>query len=370
MSGAIFQRGETWYYRIPAKTPDGRYVTIWKGDPTWTKDMALREKRKAEVKRDERGQVATSKLTVGGWVERWLSDRQPELKPSTFKDYSSLLRDYVIYDGRDSRGQLITTTIGKTKLKDLKRRQLYDLYVRLQKRGIHRTALKVHNVLRACLKDAVMLEVLDRNPSDGLPAPKVTKTEPTMPANEDLKRLLDLGEGTTIGVIVNLVIWTGLRESEIAALEWKDLDLGRRLLHVKEAKHNSVGTIALSSDTVTKLVKHRLAQREEATLLGPAWRESGAVFTNELGEALTSHAIRGRWGRLRARAGIKLPFHGLRHVHASLLIQAGMHPKMIQARMRHKDFSTTMNVYGHWIADVESMDPHLQELDALLARDS
>lgn len=358
MSGSVFMRNGIWYYRIPAKTSDGRYVQIWKGDPAWTKDLAERAKRKAEVERDEGGNVASSKLTVKGWIERWLADRKPELKANTYKDYSSMLKDYVV------------PALGRVKLKDLKRRQIHDLYVELQRRGIHRTALKVHNVLRQSLKDAVMLEYIAHNPTDGLPAPKVQTTEPTMPSTETLRKLLDIGIDTTIGAIVQLVIWTGLRESEVVLLKWTDLDLGRRLMRIKEAKHNSTGTLALSAATVTMLVKHHLAQKTEADELGAAWRGNDLVFCNELGEPLTTHGVRGRWGRLRAKAEIDLPFHGLRHVHASLLIQAGMHPKLIQARMRHRDFATTMNVYGHLMSDVEAMDPHLQELDALLARDS
>lgn len=366
MSGKVFQRDDSWYYRIPAKSTEGKYLTIWKGG-FGTKDEAEKAKRRAEVLRDERGNVAPSKLTLVGWAERWLSDRETDLKASSFKDYASMLRDYVIYSGKNARGEYIVSTLGKTKLKDLKRKQLHDLYVSLQRRGIHRTALKVHNVLRTCLKDAVMLEMLDRNPTDGLPAPKVQTSEPEMPQIDDLRRLLEIGEGSLIGVIANLVIWTGLRESEVVALKWVDIDLGRRLMRIKEAKHNSTGTLALSSDTVARLVKHRLAQKEQMDEVGQAWRKNDLVFCNELGEPITTHVVRNRWGRLRAKAGIALPFHGLRHVHASLLIQAGMHPKLIQARMRHKDFSTTMNVYGHLMSDIEAMDPALQELDSLLA---
>lgn len=371
MSGSVFFRNNRWYYRIPAKTPDGRFTQIWKSDPAWTKADAEKAKRKAEVERDERGSVASSKLTLCGWVERWLSDRETDLKPSSHKDYAMMLRDYVVYDGIDPRSkQRIVSKIGKVKLKDLKRRQIHELLIDIQRRGINRTALKVHNVLRHCLKDAVMLEYISRNPTDGLPAPKVETKEPAMPQVEDLRRLLELSEGTVIGNIVQLVIWSGLRESEVVALQWADLDLGRRLMRIKEAKHNSTGTLSLSPDTVTRLVKHRLAQKAEADALGPAWRDNDFVFCNELGEPLTTHGVRGRWGRLRKRAAINLPFHGLRHVHASLLILSGMHPKMIQARMRHRDFSTTMNVYGHLMSDAEASDPALSELDALLARDS
>lgn len=370
MSGAVFERNGRYYYRIPAKTPDGRYTQIWKSDPSWTRADAEKAKRKAEVERDERGNVAASKLTLVGWVERWLTDRETDLKPSSHKDYAMMLRDYVVYDGTDPRTkQRIVSPIGKVKLKDLKRAQIYKLEKDLERRGIKRTALKVHNVLRRCLKDAVMLEYIDRNPTDGLPAPKVDAKEPVMPQVEDLKRLLEHGEGTVIGDIVQLVIWSGLRESEVVALKWADIDLGRRLMRIKEAKHNSTGTLSLSPDTVTRLVKHRLSQRAEAEALGPAWRDNGLVFCNEIGEPLTTHIVRNRWGRLRAKAGIDLPFHGLRHVHASLLILSGMHPKMIQARMRHKDFSTTMNVYGHLMSDAEASDPALSELDALFARE-
>lgn len=372
MSGSVFERNGRWYFRIPAKTPDGRYTQIWKSDPNWSRSDAEKAKSKAEVERDGRGNVAPSKLTLAGWVELWLADRKITMKNSSgYRDYAMMLRDYVVYQGKDPKtGKHVKpTAISKVKLKDLRRKHFNDLYRGLESRGIHRTALKVHNVMRMCLKDAVLLEYLDRNPTDGLAAPKVETKEPEMPEVEGLKRLLALGDGTMIGDIVQLVIWTGLRESEVVAVKWADLDLGRRLIRIKEAKLNSIGTLSLSPGTVQMLVRRRLAQKSEAEALGKAWRDNDLVFCNEIGEPITTHGVRGRWGRLRAKAGIDLPFHGLRHVHASLLILSGMHPKMIQARMRHRDFSTTMNVYGHLMSDAEASDPVLSELDLLLLRD-
>ncbi|MGH2452908.1 MAG: hypothetical protein ACRDF5_03980 [bacterium] len=50
---------------------------------------------------------------------------------------------------------------------------------------------------------------------------------------------------------------------------------------------------------------------------------------------------------LRAAAISPVGIHALRHSCATLAIAAGEHPKAIQVRMRHKDFGTTMDTYGH-----------------------
>lgn len=351
MSGSVFQRKDTWYYRIPAKSTDGRYVTIWKGGFE-TRDEAERAKRRAEVARDERGQVAPSRITVAGYLDRWLRDREIDTALRTQQTNKALIQSYVV------------PVLGKLRLRELSRRHLIDLYVSLQRRGIHATAANVHHVLRNAFAYAVRLEYLDRNPTDGLPTPKVPPKTRAMPSQEKIEELLEAGGETRIGEIVRLVIWTGLRQGEVLKLRWRDVDLGRRIVHVREAKHNSVGAVALSHASVARLVKWRLKQREQAKALGPAWKDNDLVFPNVLGGPLAGNTLRADWGALRDRVGLKsLRFHDLRHLHASLLIEAGLHPRVIQSRMRHKDFATTMNVYGHLMDESAAMAPALDELD-------
>ena len=54
----------------------------------------------------------------------------------------------------------------------------------------------------------------------------------------------------------------------------------------------------------------------------------------------------------------KLPFtirfHDLRHTHATLLLEAGISPKVIQERLGHEDIRTTMNIYSHMTKNLES----------------
>lgn len=59
------------------------------------------------------------------------------------------------------------------------------------------------------------------------------------------------------------------------------------------------------------------------------------------------------WQRLRREHGI-MRFHDLRHAHASLLIRAGVHAKVVQERLRHKQISTTMDIYGHLMPGLQA----------------
>lgn len=360
MSGSVFERPKGsghWSYRIPAKDlQSGKYVTIWKGGFR-SKDEAEKAKRKAEVKRDEEGFVGAARLTLAGWFDRWIAiKKNGGLEERTAKEYSRLYREY------------IGPVIGKVRLRDLKRADVRKVTRILEERGVQRTARNTHSLIRNILEGAVEEELLNGNIVVGMPYPKVKTDEPEMPGKEVFVRLLKDSEGTRIGTMVQLVAWTGLREGELTRLQWSDVDLGKATLKVTEAKHHSIGAIPLSAETVKRLVAHKMRQLAQKEAAGVAWKgKLDLVFTNELGEGVPTARIRKDWEKLRAEHGLTfVKFHHLRHLYASLLIETGLHPKAIQKNMRHKSFATTMNVYGHLMAEREASAPSLAEMDELL----
>ena len=81
---------------------------------------------------------------------------------------------------------------------------------------------------------------------------------------------------------------------------------------------------------------------------GPAWADTGRVFTQPDGAELHPDSITRRLKRLVADAGrpwIKL--HGLRHTHATLMLEAGVHIKVVQERLGHSSIAITGDVYSH-----------------------
>ena len=165
---------------------------------------------------------------------------------------------------------------------------------------------------------------------------------------------------------------TGLRRGEALGLRWEDVDLeaGRlcvRRAHVPSGREVVVSepktargrrVVALDPETVTVLKGQAARQLQEQRDAG--WTETGLVFTNEEGQALhpwvTSRCFR------KAVKEAMLPairLHDLRHTHATLALQAGIHPKVVSERLGHATVSITLDTYSHAI-------PAMQEEAAAL----
>ncbi len=97
-----------------------------------------------------------------------------------------------------------------------------------------------------------------------------------------------------------------------------------------------------------------------------AHREDGLVFTSALGEPIHPSTLRGAWQRLAKAAGLeRLRFHDLRHAHASLLLQQGVHPKIVSERLGHSGVGITLDTYSHVLPGLQAEAAN--QLDKLLA---
>jgi integrase len=154
---------------------------------------------------------------------------------------------------------------------------------------------------------------------------------------------------------------TGLRRSEVCGLQWRDVDLEggslsvRRAVvmvrgrpHPKEPKTaRSRRRVDLDGGTVSSLKDWRRRQLEDRLRAGEAWRVDDWVFTNELGEPVNPEWVGKRFRRLIA--GTDLPtitMRQLRHSHATALLRAGVHPKVVQERLGHASIGVTLDIYS------------------------
>jgi integrase len=108
--------------------------------------------------------------------------------------------------------------------------------------------------------------------------------------------------------------------------------------------------VALDPATMRVLREWRKRQLEERMAWGPAWIETGRVFTREDGADLHPERVSELFDRLVKRSGLpRLTVHGLRHTHATLALQVGVHPKVVQERLGHSSVAFTLDKYSHAI---------------------
>jgi integrase len=88
--------------------------------------------------------------------------------------------------------------------------------------------------------------------------------------------------------------------------------------------------------------------KETRALAGAKWQENGLVFPSEVGTPAEERNVLRRFQKICTDNDLpKLRVYDLRHSHASLLINEGVHPKNISERLGHSSIKLTMDTYGH-----------------------
>jgi integrase len=230
-----------------------------------------------------------------------------------------------------------------------------------------RTIRYAFGILKAALRQAVKWRILQLNPCDAVELPRLERREMRALDTEAARKFLAAAEGTRHEALFKLALATGMRPSEYLALRWKDVDLSRAVVSVQRAlirdaslpdgwalaetkTARSRRTIPVPAGVVEALRRHKARQAEERIKRGPAWQNHGLVFTNEIGGPLERQNILNRYFRPLLKAAglpVTLRLYDLRHSAATMLLEAGVHPKVASERLGHASITMTLDTYSH-----------------------
>lgn len=363
MRGSIVKRGKTYSYVFELEPHhDGKRRQKWVG--------GFRTKKEAEAGLAEalgRVQAGTysdaGRQTVCEFCEQWIESVASSLAPSTVCDYRRIIN------------QMIIPRLGKIRLGALTPAHISKFDNDLLKGGgrngkplAPRSVVYAHAVLGRALQDALRWGLIARNPSRMVKRPKAPKTEMSVWTAEQARKFLVYVGDDRLYSLWFLLLTTGLRRGEVAALRWSDIDLAAKTLSVQRTRvtvdytvvENEPKTpqsrrrLALDMDTVEALRAHRRQQTADRRQLGDDWHQTGYVFTDEIGEAMHPQAITDRFQVLAAEAGVPvMRLHNLRHTSATLALSAGVHPKVVQERLGHSSIMITMDTYSHVVQGMQ-----------------
>ncbi|GAW91903.1 site-specific integrase [Calderihabitans maritimus] len=170
-----------------------------------------------------------------------------------------------------------------------------------------------------------------------------------------------------------------MRRGEILGLRWKDIDLKKGTISIRQIlvttaeglrfqepkTEKSRRSVAISPAVIEALKKHRQRQLEEALILGKPEAAKGLVFTSQAGTPINPRNLARHFESVIKKEGLPpIPFHALRHTHATLMLQGGVHPKVVSERLGHSGIGTTMDIYSHVMPDMqkEAAEKFEQEL--------
>jgi integrase len=226
-----------------------------------------------------------------------------------------------------------------------------------------RTVQQVHAVLRAMLSQAVREELLARNVARLVQAPAPDREEIHPWAEAEARAFLAAARTHRLHALFVVALALGLRRGELLGLRWSDVDLSAGQLRVWQTLQRVRGdgvvfgppksrrsrrVLTMPAVVVQALKRHRSVQEHERGLADGNWHETGLVFTTATGRHVEPRNLNTAFARLIVRAGVRpIRFHDLRHTCATLLLAAGVSPRVVMDILGHSQIAVTMNIYGH-----------------------
>jgi integrase len=112
--------------------------------------------------------------------------------------------------------------------------------------------------------------------------------------------------------------------------------------------------VVLGSATIDKLREHLKLQQEQRLFAGDRWKENDLIFPSTVGAPMEPRSLMRHFKSVLNAAGLPdIRFHGLRHTAATLMLQQGIHPKVVQERLGHSAISLTLDTYSHVLPSMQ-----------------
>lgn len=334
-------------------------------------------------------------ITFTSWMLKWLDVyAKPGIKPSTYTSYKTYINGH------------IAPYFHNTKLQDLQpdRLQQFLNYKstdgRLDGReggNSAKTVLNIKNMIHAALKQACINGLISRNIADLVKTPKQVKKEMRVLTIEEQTALIKAAHNDRYGIPIILALYTGMRVGEVLALKDEDLQLDgdSPVIHVRSSMkreykdgispdsaeffgdsdenktvlmrsspktYTSIRDIPLIPEAVEILKQQLEYTAEDKDRAGMAYSDYGFVFSNPLGQPFDQRTYADSFNRIVKAAGIdktiqlgtndvSVGFHTLRHTFATRAVENGMDILVLSKILGHAQASTTLNKYGHVLAD-------------------
>jgi len=382
--GSIEKRGEnSWRLRIDlGYNPDGSRNRVSKTIVVEDKALLKTTRKLQEYLEDELAKFKQEVLS-GAYIKPERMKLADFIKEWREKYAVKHLSHKTLYTYEQCLKNRILPTFGHMKLDEIKPLHILNYLQKLEQDGgrsdgkpggLASGSIEYeHRVLKNIFSRAVEWGLLKHNPLANVKKPKVNyqRNEPYDEKEVEQLLLALQKEPFHWRMMITLALTTGLRRGELLALEWKHIDWKEGYLSVeqtlvlalkgrvivKEPKtKNSKRKVALPPSVLEELREYYAYRIRERDAIKDAWKgckdqdghERNFVFSHPDGTPF-HHERPYQWFRefIKKNGFRYIRFHDLRHTSATLLINQGVHAKIISERLGHGNITTTMNIYGH-----------------------
>ncbi|MDD4772923.1 MAG: site-specific integrase [Eubacteriales bacterium] len=368
MTGSIQQKNGKFYVVLSYKTNDNKFKTKWVA--TGLCIRGNKKKAKAlipdiiEKNKDlEYLEEVEDQLLFTDAIIQWLERKKNKVQLSTWEGYEIYSRKHIIPYFKP---------LGLT-LQEIKPKHIQDYYEykfssgRLDGKGggLDVQSIRKHSIIiKQVFNEAMISELVDRNPAAIVPLPKQEKAEQkgVFLTVDEANKILEAFRGHELQALVYTTLYYGLRRSEVLGLKWSAVDFENNTIKIQHTVVKNITIIAkdstksassnrtypLLTDIKNMLLEIQKQQNEYRSLFGNTYVDSDYIFTWQDGKPFRPDYITRGFQRVLKRNDLsKMRFHDLRHSTASILYDKGWGLKDIQEWLGHSDIEITGNIYTH-----------------------
>lgn len=313
--------------------------------------------------------ISNNKEYFETFICNWLFDVHfVNIKPSSKERYESIFRNYIK-----------NSPLSTIKLKDLTSKHIQDYYNNLIKKGKSVNCIKnLNKIIAPCIRYAYNNNKIIKDFSRFVVLPKekeenkLKKVDTVQPFSlEEQKKFIKAIEGHDLEMLFITALNTGLRQGELLALTWNDINFKNNTIKVsKTVKYiNNVTkegrgpasievqtpksaasnrTISIPELLTKRLSKFKTSQKAHKLKMANLYENNNLVFCNMYGRYLDSSNVRKKFKKVLRDNNIEdRKFHDLRHTYATRLFELGEDPKTVQSLLGHSNISITLDTYTH-----------------------
>lgn len=357
------------------KRPDGllekRFMVDGQRYSVYGKNNKEIEQKERELRKTIEAGLYTKNrnITLDGYFEEWLKGKRNATKGNTLKTYKSYYYKH------------ISPVLGNRKVQKIERREVLKLQNEILQKLSISTCNIVLRVLKIVLNDAVSEDIIIKNPASGVKSTKDTSVK----AAESYHRALTQEEQTAFMAelktdffyeFIALLLTTGMRQGEAAALNWSDIDYKQNVIHItKTVTYDENGKIKIGdspkseagqrdipmNDTIKEILK---AQKKKSAMLQSTNviafddRIFSTVYGNIINSNRVNKSITTCLKALEAK-GIYIEHftaHAFRDTFATRYIEQGGNMQTLKTILGHSSISLTMDLYSHVLPDIKQKE--------------
>ena len=364
----IRKRGNTYQIRVSCGY-DIRGVQqfqsmTWKPDEGMTPKQIEKELNRQAILFEEeckKGKI-TASIKFQNFAEQW------------FEEYASINLRPTSYERMRQTTQRVYPALGHMKLDKITARHIQSFISDLYRNGKNqrngkplsrKTVVHHLNFISDIFSYAVQMDMLSDNPCRRVRVPKGESQEKEIYTIQEIEQIFNTLENEPLKyrLYIMLAVYSGFRRSEMLGLEWKDIDFTNNIITVKRTSQYTKAKGIYTDTTKTKrskrtikfpqlimdlLKEFRIEQLGEAERISSKWIDNDRLFVKWNGEPMNPQTPYGWFREFCKNNGFRFcDIHSLRHLHASLLINAGIDVVAVSGDMGHSVVGTTLNLYSH-----------------------